>query len=225
MANNYYDMTGVLVLDKVTPIIKALFDDFALDHHGEGEAYFACMAETNNPNWEDITERLYEILEGYGVIALPDDADQTTENILYSLASHFGANDDVSFNNLIEHADFSECVDLDVLFDIAQRLDDGHGLKAIKAEGCWHCDKPRLFEFGGNGEFYGRHFFTQATSSSALNLGSAVNDAIEAGDLDKAAEQFYKVATGLLAGITDADVRDDIRTRLSSALSTTSVSK
>lgn len=30
MANNYYDATGTLVLDKVTPVIKALFDGFNL---------------------------------------------------------------------------------------------------------------------------------------------------------------------------------------------------
>lgn len=31
MAQNYYDATGTLVLDKVTPIIKALFGGFNLD--------------------------------------------------------------------------------------------------------------------------------------------------------------------------------------------------
>ena len=30
MANNYYEATGVLVLDRVTPVIQALFGAFAL---------------------------------------------------------------------------------------------------------------------------------------------------------------------------------------------------
>lgn len=38
MANNYYEATGVLVLDRVTPVIQALFGTFALDesHPGNG---------------------------------------------------------------------------------------------------------------------------------------------------------------------------------------------
>ena len=48
MANNYYEATGVLVLDRVTPVIQALFGAFALDesHPGNGQAYIAQIAET-----------------------------------------------------------------------------------------------------------------------------------------------------------------------------------
>ena len=51
MANNYYEATGVLVLDRVTPVIQALFGAFALDesHPGNGQAYIAQIAETTNP--------------------------------------------------------------------------------------------------------------------------------------------------------------------------------
>ena len=46
MANNYYEATGVLVLDRVTPVIQALFSAFALDesHPGNGQAYIAQIA-------------------------------------------------------------------------------------------------------------------------------------------------------------------------------------
>ncbi|BGD46986.1 TPA: hypothetical protein ACSQFP_003713 [Pseudomonas aeruginosa] len=56
MANNYYEGTGVLVLNRVTPVIKALFGAFALDenHPGNGQAYIAQIAETNDPRWTDV---------------------------------------------------------------------------------------------------------------------------------------------------------------------------
>lgn len=43
MANNYYEATGVLILDEVTPVITALFDAFNLDPDfpGNGQAYIA----------------------------------------------------------------------------------------------------------------------------------------------------------------------------------------
>ena len=31
MSNNYYDATGVLVLDRITPVMTALFGGFNLD--------------------------------------------------------------------------------------------------------------------------------------------------------------------------------------------------
>ena len=63
MANNYYEATGVLVLDRVTPVIQALFGAFALDesHPGNGQAYIAQIAETTNPQWPDVLDGLENI--------------------------------------------------------------------------------------------------------------------------------------------------------------------
>lgn len=51
MANNYYDATGVLVLERVTPVITTLFGAFNLDadYPGNGQAYIARIAESNDP--------------------------------------------------------------------------------------------------------------------------------------------------------------------------------
>ena len=63
MANNYYEATGVLVLDRVTPVIQALFGAFALDesHPGNGQAYIAQIAETTNPQWPDVLDGLEDL--------------------------------------------------------------------------------------------------------------------------------------------------------------------
>ena len=74
MANNYYEATGVLVLDRVTPVIQALFGAFALDesHPGNGQAYIAQIAETTNPQWPDVLDGLEDLATQLG-IPMPDD--------------------------------------------------------------------------------------------------------------------------------------------------------
>nr|WP_228384562.1 hypothetical protein [Rhodocyclus gracilis] len=63
MANNYYDMTGVLVLDKVTPVIKALFGEFELDENdpGNGQAYIANISESSSCSWDSVLENLQDL--------------------------------------------------------------------------------------------------------------------------------------------------------------------
>lgn len=58
MANNYYDATGVLVLDQVTPVITALFGGLKLDasYPGNGEVYIAQIAEDSGAHWDDVCE-------------------------------------------------------------------------------------------------------------------------------------------------------------------------
>lgn len=61
MANNHYEATGVLVLDRVTPVIRALFGGFQLDadYPGNGDAYIALVASnpqagtTSARNWSN----------------------------------------------------------------------------------------------------------------------------------------------------------------------------
>lgn len=219
MANNYYDATGVLVLDKVTPVITALFGGFNLDetYPGNGEVYIARISEANDPQWDDILESL-ETLCGELGLSLPDDADESVGEYLHVLSSHFGVDQDVELGSLIAHNDFDDNADLSVLFDIARSFNDGHGLKAMKIEGCWHCSKPRLFEFGGNGEYYGRHIYVGDSSTTPLQVGAEVDDALEAGNLDKAAERLLKQINSLLAGVSNPEIREALRTKLSQGL-------
>lgn len=152
MANNYYEATGVLVLDRVTPVIQALFGAFALDesHPGNGQAYIAQIAETTNPQWPDVLDGLEDLATQLG-IPMPDDEGLSIPPLLELLAVHFRADEDEELGNLIDRHSFEDTADLDALFLIATRFDDGHHLTAIQFEGCWYCSKPRLFEFGGNG--------------------------------------------------------------------------
>lgn len=222
MANNYYDATGVLVLGQVTAVIEALFGNFNLDkdYPGNGEVYIARTSEDCDPQWDDIRENLESLCSDLGLV-LPSDADESIEEYLYALATHFGADGNVEIGNLIENHEFENSAELDVLYMLATAFDDGHSLKAMKIEGCWHSDRPRLFEFGGDGEYMGRHYAVCSSSTTALNLGENVDTAIEAGDMGKVAETFLAQFNRLLSGLSiDGDALSMLRKQLSDGLVT-----
>ncbi|HHN2017389.1 MULTISPECIES: hypothetical protein [Pseudomonadota] len=222
MANNYYEGTGVLVLDRVTPVIKALFGAFALDenHPGNGQAYIAQIAETNDPRWTDVLDGLEDLATQLG-IPMPDDEELSIPPLLERLAAHFGADQDGELENLIEHHQFEDSADLEALFLIASCLDDGHHLTAIKFEGCWHCSKTRLFEFGGNGCYLSREAQVFRTSSQALQLGDQLRKTIVATDIEEASALIALEAANLLAGITDEHFRLNVRHRIAERLAQT----
>lgn len=192
MANNYYEGTGVLVLNRVTPVIKALFGAFALDenHPGNGQAYIAQIAETNDPRWTDVLDGLENLATQLG-IPMPDDEELSIPPLLERLAAHFGADQDGELENLIEHHQF---------------------------EGCWYCSKPRLFEFGGNGCYLSREVQVFRTSSQALQLGDQLRKTIVASDIEEASALIALEAANLLAGINDEYFRLNVRDRVAERL-------
>jgi hypothetical protein len=222
MANNYYEATGVLVLDRVTPIIKALFGAFALDEScpGNGQAYIAQIAETNNPQWTDVQEGLADLAAQLG-IPTPDDEGSSIPPLLELLAAHFGADQNEELQNLIEHHQFEDSADLEALFLIASCFDDGHYLTAIQFEGCWYCSKPRLFEFGGNGCYLSREIQVFRASSQALELGDQLRKTILATDIEEASALIALEAANLLAGINDEQLRMNVRRRVAERLTQT----
>ncbi len=73
MADNYYEATGVLVLDHVTPVIRALFSEFRLDadYPGNGEAYIALRSDST-PSWDDLRETLTDLATSLALTPSPD---------------------------------------------------------------------------------------------------------------------------------------------------------
>ncbi len=222
MANNYYDATGVLVLDQVTPIITALFCGFDLDpaYPGNGQAYISRISESNDPQWDDVQEGLADLAATLG-LNLPDpdsDSPSPMGGILRVLATHFGADDDEELDNLIEQHHFVDSADLEALFLIATRFDDGHRLVAIQFEGCWHCSKPRLFEFGGDACFLSREVRLFGASTHAMELGEQLRKAVLMADVEEASALIALEAVSLLSGINDAAFRSQLRRRVAEQL-------
>lgn len=220
MANNYYDATGVLVLSAVTPVIKALFGNFSLDPEGgeDGQAYIAVLSEESNPSWDDVLEGLVELSQSLA-LDVPSDF-ESLEGYLELLGRHFGAKDQEKLGDLTgeDNVDMDTHPELRVLFAIANQLDDGHGLAALQIEGAWHSQRPRLFEFGGEGLYFSRQFTCSTNSSTALTLGKAVDSALQSNDLVRAAASITKHLDSLLDGVFNPQIREQLRATLAQAL-------
>ncbi|AGI08244.1 hypothetical protein GUF72_16610 [Xanthomonas citri pv. citri] len=214
MANNHYEATGVLVLDRVTPVIRALFGGFQLDadYPGNGDAYIALVA-SNPPSWDDLREELVELAKPLGYTSSAQ-AIPAVGDVLQVLARHFGAEGNMALMSLIGREQFDDAADLHALFLLATCFDDGHHLREIRFEGCWRCDKPRLFEFGGEGQYLSREFDAHSASGHALQLGHLVREALSSGDFDQGATVIAREASRLLAGIHNAAHRRQLQRRV-----------
>lgn len=219
MANNYYDATGVLVLDQVTQVITTLFGTMNLNptYPGNGEVYFAIIAGETGAHWDNIRDDLIALAQSLG-LSVPNDDSPAMADVLGVVSGHFGADQDEELQRLIEHHRFEDDVDLAALFLIATRLDDGHGLNEIRIEGCWYCSKARLFNFGGEGSFISREFSVFGTSGHALHLGNRIRQALLIQDLEYAANELLHETRRLLAGIGDETQRQQLQHRLAEML-------
>ena len=219
MANNYSDMTGVLVLGKVTQVIKALFGSFALDagYPGDGEAYIAEISESNSGDWDEIVEALEALVpEDSGSEGAEEDEDESTEieGALTALARRFGKEEEMKAVTLGIDWDCGPV--LGDLFEIAQLCDDGHGLKAIKTETSWHSSKPRLFEFGGCGEYISKSLSLARSSSAVIRDGEAMDDALSANDPRACAVAMMNALR--LSSIRDDSTREAVAIALAELL-------
>jgi hypothetical protein len=223
MANNYYDGTGVLVLDHVTPVISALFGAFLLDPDwpGNGQAYIARISETSDPTWSDIRDGLMGLAAQLD-LPCPEEDDVPLATMLQLLAGRFCIDSDHGPNTLSDTWASEDTVDLETLFMIALCFDDGHGLRAIQFEGCWHCSKPRLFEFGGDGAYISREVIHYGNSRQPIEFGSGLREALAADDIDGATAMLATMLRKTLAGISDDVARETLTVQLTTLLHDTS---
>ena len=220
MANNYYDATGVLFLDRVTPVIHALFGPYALDpsHPGGGRIYIARISETNDPLWEHVAEGLKDLAVELDLTVPASDGDLLIEPLLRLLATHLKSDDNEDLETLIERHGFEDTADLDALFLLATCFDDGHNLTAISFEGCWHRSKPRLYEFGGDGEFISREVCLFGSSRDILTLASGLRQAVLEQQIEAATDLILREILNRLNGIQDAGFRTQLHQRLADRL-------
>lgn len=134
------------------------------------------------------------------------------------LAAHFNHSHHKELTYFIEDCTFEEDADLQALFLLATCFDDGHGLQEIRFEGCWHCSKPRLFEFGGHGAFLSREVNVIGTSSEHLIMGENLRGAILSNDAGSAADMIFASLSLHLLGIHDETIRAAIAAQVANRL-------
>lgn len=208
-------MTGVLVLTAVTPVIHALFDPFELDpsHPGNGQAMIVDISDRTSASWSDVYDNLISLAVSLSVFQVGQD---DINDVVQALAKHFDAANDPRLPLLLDSLRINETnhwaqtPDLQLLFGIAQILDDGHGLSACKVETGWHGSPPRLFEVGGHGAFIGTHVSYNAGSQKAVLLGESLEKALATGSYGDAGDLAFGHVKSLLDGFTSSEARQKV---------------
>lgn len=230
MADSYYEGTGVLVLQQVTPVIKALFTGFQLDprYPGNQRAYIAMQSFEGLPEWDNIHKSLVALAHELELTCI--DEGVPIERLLVQLSEHFLSKRhgvdisatreafDESMQVILESIHFDDTPDLKDLFVLAHLLDDGHGLERIEFEAGRTCSKLWLGEFGGDGLFISKEVELHSDSGSALLLGRALLAALSNHDTELAAKHVLSDVCGSLNGISCEQQRAQVRAALARLL-------
>lgn len=216
MSTSFYEGTGLLTLEKVTPIIKALFQGFALtpDFNDRGDAFIALITESSTPDWDSIKHRLLALASERD-ISIGGTDEPTIQSILRALIGFFGTGDQDQLDQLtalIENNCFELAPHLKELFLIATACNDGHNLTKICFQGCYRCAKPRLHEFGGNSLFISQRLTLLSDTLAGLCRAVDIHGALLENDLDDAASLIVSEMKRLLAGIAEPVTRAAVQT-------------
>lgn len=218
MATNSYDSTGVLVLDRITPVINAIFGDLSLRPLDltRRQWFIATTSDSQHPSWTNITSKLALVAARLGASL---SASASRIEVLDALATRLNLSLNEHRNQLAEilaqKEDDAECTSPANLFIVASLLNDGHGLDSITMEGAWYSDdKLHLSQFGGNGLYMSKEVYLQSTSSDASMLGPSVHTALANDDVDAATGHLARFTENLLLGIAKEDIRVQVRARL-----------
>lgn len=216
MANNSTTGTGVLKLKAVTPVIKALFGVFSLEEIplGDGAAYIRMSTDEGLQTWADVKKALGELAVQEQVIVHGEKA--SLSELVNWLARHYGK-DASSVTDMLESIPW-EPTTLAEMFDLAQVLDDGHGLHAIELEGANTCSRPMVGDVGGFGIFITERVVMKVTSQDALSVGERLDTAVQRSDVVQAARVLQTQVRVLLTAISDEAFRAKVANELRIAL-------
>lgn len=101
-----------------------------------------------------------------------------------------------------------------MLYLLATKFDDGHGLHGLRMDGSWYCSKLWLDEFGGYGKYLGKHFNYSMDSYGETNMAEQLDQALSDGDIQAPTESITRDVLFKLNSIADEAQRDAVRQRL-----------
>ena len=219
MTSQLFQANGVLVLDKVTPVIAAFFAPFNLDHSypGSGEAFIEVTSTKGGPTWQDVYRHLPPLLETLSIDTRRLSEDDLPAS-LQLLAAHFDANTDPTLTEIFQTYRFEGDVHLEMMFRVVRRFDDGHGLRAIKLNSARSGASRQPFAFGGTGLFISDDFCLNTNSEDTLTLGEELSTAIQFDDLDLAAKRIARYAQSLLNCVAKPQTRRALHWRVADLL-------
>lgn len=208
MSANYTDMTGVLTLKKVTPVINALFGALSVTQKSMAAGTAMIQNIGASAQWDDVLEKLNELITS---LRLPEGKVETIGGAIRALAAHLKVElDETALTEWEAYFDDGYAVTNNELFWIASILDDGHGLTAIKSSTAWYSDTVSLGEFGGEGNFTSNQVNICFSSNQIATFGQELHEAIAKDDTNVAAEHVMTCINAVFGSITDPIKRAEI---------------
>lgn len=170
MADNFIDFTGLLEVEKATPVIMALFKGYHIEQHSKLNSaggfntttYYIGKWDTYNygdgESWESLLDRLLDMYPSQVVKDAELDDSDYYANVLLHVAKQFNAEQHPVILRIIEgfksYSMYYDQIEPQDIFELAKVFDDGHGINHYYLMGSYTCTKPRLDDFGGFYEFH-----------------------------------------------------------------------
>jgi len=221
MANNHYDITGVIRVKKLTPVIRALFQCYNLSENYPGNGEYSIFVQewfnSSYPTWDNFIASLTKLCEELK-INLPDEENEPQyAEVIQRLLAHYGPNDVIRASGLIniaQQASDYDDVSLSYIFELAHLLDDSHGLEVIQSDNAWYCDKPRHGEFGGGATYQSPRMHLYASSTMPGYHGETIDKALVEGNYPHVAELLFTETKRNLDNIYQPDARQGVANAL-----------
>lgn len=158
MSQSWSDLTGCLVYDGepvVTPVIRGLFLPLWMGGGDEPLIEVQSLTEGSSASWTSVMESLMDEL---GVEADDEDVEGQQEALVSRVTELFGTDAGSSLNTVLSSGLANETdADVQELCELALKMQDGHNLKSVWAQGAWGGDRIQAGTFGGWAQFESRN--------------------------------------------------------------------
>lgn len=217
--NNERQISGVLVVQKLTPVISTLFSGFQLDltRLPNGHLYFSKSAKAADLLWSELHRHLRSLIRQMGLTPKLNSVGSIWEYLL-ALATHFDTHRDPELLNTLTNLNFDGQVHPSALFFFATRFNDGHGLRAMKFQDVAPVNYQDHLECYDYREYHGRNIWISDRLNTPGLVGHQIDAALDHGDLDKAAHRLFAQIEHQLNGVFKLSVRNSLRAKIAEHL-------
>lgn len=139
------EATGILMLERITPVITALFGGYAQQITTCQDGIIIKLWEDMPPSWRQVHLALVQLGNTLDM-PIPHKAKSTIKGQLDWFAWFLREEESSDLKALLREHSFEGMADIETLFMLSDILNDGHGLFALRFEGLLPRGIPALLQ-------------------------------------------------------------------------------
>jgi hypothetical protein len=139
------EATGMLMLERITPVITALFGGYVQQVTACQDGFIIKLWEDMPPSWRQVHQALVQLGDKLDM-PIPLKAKSTIHGQLDWFAWFLREKESSDLQALLREHSFEGMADIETLFLLSDILDDGHGLFAMRFEGLLPRGIPALLQ-------------------------------------------------------------------------------